>query len=139
MEYDIRDTIANFVRKSDPDFERHKEEREQGLRRTSCINSNLGRWMDIGIEFLFSVLELDDRDFTVRLPILAHFTKTDRRRFLRLLQEHVQVCHHCALKHEDELDLNARIERACQDNSQLLLQELRATTPTGLETDLTNR
>jgi len=139
MEYDIRNTIADFVRKADPHFEKHREERDQVLRRTSCINPSLGRWMDIGVEFLFSVLELEDRDFTVRLPILAHLTQTDRRRFLRLLQEHVQVCHHCALKHEDELDLNARIERAFQDNSQFLLQELRAATPTGLEADLTNR
>ena len=130
MEYDIRDTIANFVRKADPDFEKHKEEREQGLRRTSCINPNLGRWMDIGIEFLFSVLVLEDRDFTVRLPILAHLSKTGRRRFLKLLKDHVDVCRHCALKHEYELDLNARIERTFQENSQFLLEQLRATTPT---------
>jgi len=135
MEYDIRSTIANIVRKADPQFEKHRKEREDRLRRVGCINPNLGRWMDVGIEFLFSVLELEDRDFKVRLPILAHLNKTSRRRFLRLLQEHVQVCRHCALKHEDEMDLNARIERAFQDNSQSLLEELRATTPGVLETD----
>ena len=129
MEYDIRDTIGNFVRKADPDFEKHKEEREQGLGRTTCINPNLGRWMDMGIEFLFSVLVLEDRDFTVRLPILAHLSKTGRRRFLKLLKDHVHVCRHCALKHEYELDLNARIELTFQENSQFLLEQLRATTP----------
>ena len=129
MEYDIRDTIANFVRKADPDFEKHKEEQEQGLRRTSCINPRLGRWLDIGIEFLFSVLELEDRDFTVRLPVLAHLTKAGRRRFLKLLKDHVQVCRHCGLKHEHELDLNARIEQTFQENGQFLLRQLGPTIP----------
>jgi hypothetical protein len=129
MEYDIRDTIADFVRKADPDFEKHKEQREQGLGRTSCIHPNLGRWMDIGIEFLFSVLELEDRDFAIRLPILAHLSKTGRRGFLKLLKDHVHACRHCALKHKYELDLNERIEQAFQENSQFLLQQPRAETP----------
>jgi hypothetical protein len=128
MEYDIRNTIANFVRKADPNFEKHREDREQRLRQTTCINPNLGRWVDLGVEFLFSVLELDDQDFKVRLPILAHLSKTGRRRFLKLLQEHVKVCRHCALKHEDESDLNSRIDQAFEDNSEFLLEELGATT-----------
>ena len=135
MEYDIRNTIANFVRKADPLFEKHREEREQRLRRTGCINPHLGRWMDIGVEFLFSVLKLEDRDFKVRLPSLAHLSKPGRRRFLKLLQDHVQVCRHCALKLEDQLDLNSRIELAFQDNSQFLLGQLRTMTPAVLETD----
>ncbi len=139
MEYDIRDAIANFVRNADPDFEKHREEQQQLLRRSSCINQKLGRWVDVGVEFLFSVLELEDEQIVIRLPVLAHLNKTDRRRFVRLLQDHIQVCRNCALKHEDELRLNSQIERAFQPNNKFLLEELLAaipaiTTPDPIET-----
>ena len=137
MEYDIRDTIANFVRNADPDFEKHREEQKRLLRRSTCINPKLGGWVDVGVEFLFSVLELEDEQFVIRLPVLAHLNKADRRRFVRLLQDHIQVCRHCALKHEDELHLNSQIERAFQPNNKFLLEELQAKTPAVPITDRT--
>lgn len=125
MKYDIRDTIAKFVRAADPGFDEGMERRDQNLRRTSCINLFYGRWVDGGVEFLFSVFELEDQDFATRLPAMAHLTKAARRQFLEHMKDHLEACSHCALKHECELDLNARIERAFQQNSGSLLQQLR--------------
>jgi hypothetical protein len=130
MEYDITHTIANFVREADSNFEQQQEEHSQALSRNSCINPFYGRWVEMGVEFLFSVFELEDRDFAARLPALARLTKSGRRRFLKRVEDHLHACHHCALKKEHELNLNARIERAFQENSRALLEQLEARIPT---------
>ncbi|SRR6266446_6625063 len=136
MEYDITDTIANFVREADSDFEQQMEEHARALRRISCINPFYGRWAEMGVEYLLSAFELEDRDFAARLPALAHLTKSARRRFLKRMEDHLHDCRHCALKHQYELDLNVRIERACRENSDALLQKLRVKMPDPLEADL---
>lgn len=129
MEYDITHTIANFVREADSNFEQQQEEHTQALSRNSCINPFYGRWVEMGVEFVFSVFELEDPDFAARLSALAHITKPARRRFLAHMKGHLHACRHCALKHKHELDLNARIERAFQENSRSLLHELQAGMP----------
>ena len=129
MEYDITATIANFVRKADPGFEQQMEEQAQALRLLCCVNIFYGRWVEMGVEFLFSALELEDRDFATRLPALAHLTKPARSRFLQEMKSHLHACQYCALKHKHEIELNARIEKAFQENSRSLLQQLQAETP----------
>jgi len=129
MEYDITDTIANFVRGTGPGFDEQMKEQARRLGLVSCTNPAYGRWVDIGIEFLFSALELDDRDFGVRLPALADLNKSDRRQFRERMQEHIESCGHCALKHEYESNLNARIEETFQEHRSSLLRELRQDRP----------
>jgi hypothetical protein len=130
MEYDITDTIANFVRRADPGFEQQMEEQAQALGLLCCVNIFYGRWVEMGVEFLFSALELEDRDFATRLPALAHLNKPERRRFLEQMKDHLHACQYCALQHKHELELNARIEEAFQENTRSLLQQLQANSPT---------
>jgi hypothetical protein len=127
MEYDITDTIANFVREAEPDFDQQMEVQAEALSLLCCVNIFYGRWVEMGVEFLFSALELEDRDFATRLPELAHLNKPARRQFLEQMKDHLRDCQYCALQHKHELDLDARIEKAFQENTRSLLQQLQAT------------
>jgi hypothetical protein len=126
MEYDITHTIAKFVREADAQLATHQEPPALDLTAAACINWTYGRWVDLGIEYLLSVFVLDDEDFVVRLPILAHLKKAERQRFARGLTDHLHACSYCARKHKEELAMNARIESALQDNSDMLLRQLRS-------------
>ena len=136
MEYDITGTIANLVREADTHFEQQMEEQAEALRRICCIDSSQGRWVEIGVEFLFSAFELEERDFAGRLPELAHLSKSARQQFAESLADHLRACDHCALKHQYELDLNVRIEQAMRGNSDFLLQELQVKMGDHIEVDL---
>lgn len=124
MEYDITDTIADFVRKDDSNFERELEEQEAALRRLKCINPYYGDWLDMGVDLLFSIFKLEDHAFARRVPELAHLSKSTRRRFLKHLETHLRDCDPCALKRRYALALDASIEKACCDNGKLLIQQL---------------
>jgi len=127
MEYDITHLIAKIVR-DQPDFDRRMNERADSLGGIACIKPSIGQWTDAGIEFLFAALELDDADFARQLPALADLTKPARAQLLRTFSDHVSVCPHCAAKYDRELDLNARVEKALRENSDLLLRQLLAET-----------
>lgn len=129
MEYDITDTIANFVRGAGSNFDQQMKEQAHRLRLVSCTNPAYGRWVDVGIEFLFSALELEDGDFAVRIPALVDLNKSDRRQFRERMQDHLETCGHCALKHEYERDLNARIQETFQEHRGCLLRQLRQDGP----------
>ena len=124
MANDISGNIANFVIEKDPDLVREMEKQKQHLRRLKCSNPFFGGWVELGIEYLFSVFELGDREFASRLPALAHLNKSARRQFIKGMEQHLRDCEHCALKHKHELDLNARIEESCRENRQALLEQL---------------
>lgn len=124
MKHDITGNIANFVVEADPDLVQELEKQKQHLRRLNCNNLFYGGWVEMGIEYLFSVFELEDRDFAARLPALAHLNQSARRQFISRMKDHLRDCEHCALKHQHELELNARIEESCRENRQALLEQL---------------
>ena len=124
MKNDISGNIANFVIEADPDLLQEMEKQKQHLRRLKCSNPFFGGWVEMGIDYLFSVFELEDRDFAARLPALAHLNKSARRQFIKRMERHLHDCEHCALKRQHELDLNARIEESCRENRQALLEQL---------------
>jgi len=124
MEHDITDTIAILVRKADSNFEQELEKHEEALRGLKCINLYYGEWLEIGVELLFSIFELDDDDFARQFPELVHMSKSARGQFLKHIETHLQDCRHCALRQQYERSLNARIEEACSDNRELLIQQL---------------
>jgi hypothetical protein len=124
MEYDIADTLAELVRKANSNFDRELKEQEKTLRCRECINPHYGEWLDMGVALLFSIFELEDHDFARQLPELAHLTKSARRQFLKHIEAHLCECEHCALKQQYELSLNKKIEEACSDNRELLIQQL---------------
>jgi hypothetical protein len=140
MEYDISDItdrIANIVRNANPDLDQCTNEQTHALLWISCINPIYGRWIDIGVEFVISALDLEDRDFIVRFPALSRLTKSDRQELIGSLKDHLRSCRHCAIKHDHELELNARIEKTLQENSGYILEELQLEIPLGLEPDHT--
>lgn len=124
MKNDITGNIANFVVEADPDLLQEMEKQKQHLRRLKCSNPFFGGWVEMGIQYVLSVFELEDRDFAARLPALAHLNKPARRQFIKRMERHLHDCEHCALKHQHELDLNARIEESCRENRQALLEQL---------------
>ena len=124
MEYDITSTVASLVRKANSNFEQELKEQEEALRCLECTNPYYGEWLDMGVELLFSTFELEDHDFARQLPELAHLSKSARREFLKHIETHLCECDHCALKQQYELALDAKIEEACSDNKELLIQQL---------------
>jgi hypothetical protein len=124
MKYDIAETLAELVRKANSNFDRELEEQEKTLRCRECINPYYGEWLDMGVALLFSIFELEDHDFARQLPELAHLSRTARRQFLKHIEAHLYECEHCALKQQYELSLNEKIEEACSDNRELLIQQL---------------
>ncbi|HKP83169.1 MAG TPA: hypothetical protein VJT69_14155 [Pyrinomonadaceae bacterium] len=124
MKYDIRSTIAHLVRKANSNFERELKEQEEVLRGLECTNPYYGEWLDMGVELLISIFKLEDHDFARQLPEMAHVSKSDRHQFLKQIEAHLCECDHCALKQQCELDLNSKIEEACSDNRELLIQQL---------------
>ena len=128
MEYDITETIAKHVR-DEADFDQQAEEHAEALRQVCCTDPSLGQWIELGIEFVFSALALDDREFASRLPALADLNKPARQEFLTNLKHHLRECRSCTINDEIERDLNARIERACRENSASLLKQLRLNPP----------
>lgn len=138
MEYDIRnitDAIADIVRKENPDLDQLTNEQKQALLWTSCINPTYGRWIDIGVDFIFSALDLEDREFANRFPSLGNLSKTARQDLLKRLQDHIQSCRHCAIKHDHEMELNALIDRALDDNGNHIPDQLQIQMPLDMEPD----
>ena len=129
MDHDITENIAHLVLTGDNSFEQHMEEQGETLRRLKCINPFYGRLIERGAELLLSLFDLDDRDFAVRLPALAHLDKPSRQQFLRAIERHLEECEHCAITYQNELDLNARIEQACCENRELILDQLEEEIP----------
>lgn len=124
MDHDITDTIASLVRKANSSFERELKEQKEALRCCKCTNPSYGNWLDMGVELLFSTLELEDYDFARQLPELAHLSKSERHQFSKQIEAHLYECDHCALKQQHEFALNERIDEACSDNRELLIQQL---------------
>jgi hypothetical protein len=125
MKTDLTDVIANFVFKSAPDLASRLESQAEALDEAKCSNPVLGRWIDENdVKYLFSTFALNDEDFAVRFPAMAHTTKAERQRVIAAFEEHFEHCQHCSLKRGYDLELDARIKQVCQENSDFLLQML---------------
>jgi hypothetical protein len=125
MKNDMTDVIAEFVFKSAPDLAARLESQAEALAEAKCSNPVLGRWIDENdVKYLFSTLDLNDEDFAERFPAMAQTTKSERQRVVAALEEHFDHCQHCSLKRGYDLELDARIKQACQQNSDFFLQML---------------
>ena len=133
MDYDLSGNIANLVIEAHPELVQQIEEHKCTLRRLRCTNPFHGGWVGMGVEYLFSVFDLDDRDFAARLPALADLNRPARRQFIKNMERHLQDCEHCALKYQHELVLNGHIEAACRENREALLDQLGSEIPDSLE------
>jgi hypothetical protein len=125
MKYDVIDVIADLVRQSTPDLPARLEYQAEALSELECTQPMLGRWIDeYDVNYLLSAFALADKDFAAKFPGMAHFSGHERQQFLIMLETHFERCPHCSLKRGYELELDARIEQACRQNRDSLLQLL---------------
>lgn len=125
MKTDITNVIADLVLQSEPDLAARLEAQAEALREIECTNPVLGRWIDAhDVKYLLSTFTLDDDDFGRRFPAMAHLTRQERQRVAAALETHCDQCPHCSLKRGYDLELDARIKQAGQQNSTALLQLL---------------
>lgn len=125
MNNDLTDLIADFVFKSAPDLASRLESQAEALDEAKCTNPVLGRWIDENdVKYLFSVFALNDKDFAERFPTISPMSRAERQRVAAALEGHFEHCKHCSLKRGYDLELDAHIKQACEQNSDLLLQIL---------------
>lgn len=126
MKYDFSDLFTSLVIQAEPDLATRLEYQGGALQETKCTSPLLGRWIDAhDVVYLFSVLALKDKDFAGIFPSMAHVTAREREQLSAVLERHFEDCTHCSLKRGYDLEMDARIEQACRQNSEFLLQELR--------------
>lgn len=125
MKNDLTDLIADFVFKSAPDLASRLESQAEALDEARCTNPVLGRWIDENdVKYLFSVFALNDKDFAERFPKISPMSREERQQVAAALERHFDYCEHCSLKRGYDLELDARIKQACEQNSDFLLQIL---------------
>lgn len=125
MKPDITEVIADFIFQADPELRSRLEYQEEALREFTCRDRALGRWVDFNdVNYLFSALALEDRDFAERYPTLSHINGHERQRLIAAIEGHFEKCPHCSLKRGYDLEMDGRIEQACQQNNDFLLRIL---------------
>lgn len=125
MKNDLTDVIADFVFKSAPNLADRLKSQAEALDEAKCSNPVLGRWIDENdVNYLFSAFALSDEDFAEKFPAMAQTTIAERQQVIAALEEHFGFCQHCSLKRAYDLELDARIKQACEQNSDFLLQLL---------------
>ncbi len=124
MESDnIIEEIARLVFQSDAEFAtRLKIQAEASpLCELSCINPAVGRWVDENnMEYLLSVLALDDKDFAIAFPALSGITTQQRRQVIARIASHLEVCLHCAGKRAYDLEFEERVHRALEVDRRMI-------------------
>jgi hypothetical protein len=130
MKTDLTGMIADFVFSSAPDLASRLEYQAEALDAAKCIDPVIGKWVDENdVKYLLSAFALDDDDFDERFPAMARTGSAERQRVIAVLEKHFEHCEHCSLKRGYDLEMDARIKKACQQNSDFLLQALREDQP----------
>jgi hypothetical protein len=125
MKSDITNVIADLVRQATPDLESRLEYQAEALREVKCTTPVLGQWIDANdVKYLLSTFALEDKNFDERFPAIAHIAGQERQHLIATIKTHLEECPHCSLKRGYDLELDARIKQACQQNNSALLQLL---------------
>jgi hypothetical protein len=126
MKSDITNVIAELVLESDSDLATRLEYQAEALRTTECTNPVIGQWVDENdVKYLLSTFALGDKDFAARFPAMGYITAPERQRVIAAIEAHCNDCPHCSLKRGYDMELDARIKQACQQNNSALLQLLK--------------
>jgi hypothetical protein len=125
METDFTTTLTTFFEQMDPELQSSIGGQEEALRDLRCNNPLVGRWIDsIFTSYLIAVFSLKTLDFVEMFPQLKHIGTLQRQQIVATIDQHMNNCRRCATKHEFDLEFEARFKRACQKNSEFLLQLL---------------
>jgi hypothetical protein len=125
MKSSVSTAIVDLVRRANPDLEFRLEAQAEALRENECIDPVIGQWVDThGVEYLKSVLDLDDFNFAKRFSSIAQLDQQQRQQMRAEVGSHLDRCKHCSLAHGYELELDARMMRAFRENKTEFLQLL---------------
>lgn len=125
MKFSLSTVFATVVRREPQEVKDRLEAQADALKESKCIKPLVGQWIDANdVEYLKSVLDLGDDDFARRFPSVADVDHHRRQQMKAAIEAHLDHCPHCALKHGYELELDARIMRACRENRAELMQLL---------------
>jgi TIR domain len=120
MEADnIGEIIARWVLQNDVEFGTRIEIQDKGFPSSelSCTDPAVGRWIDgTNVEYLLSVLALDDKEFAVTFPALSGITTQQRRQFIARIESHLEVCLQCAHQRAHDLEFEKRLNHAVRVN-----------------------
>jgi len=117
--------IVDLVRRANPDLEFRLEAQAEALRESECDEPAIGQWVvRHGVEYLTSVLDLDDINFAKRFSSVAQLDQRQRQQIKAEIETHLDRCKHCSLAHGYELELDARMMRAFRENKTEFLQLL---------------
>ena len=122
MKLTVNSTLANLIRKADPEVEFRFEAQANALKESRCINYQIGQWLVDDVDYLMAVLDLDDINFAKRFPSIAHYGEQKRNETKAEIQHHLEFCQHCALRYGYTLELDARIMRVCRGNKEDILR-----------------
>lgn len=121
----VNTAITNLIRRAEPDVDFRLEAQAEALKENQCIDTIVGQWIDAnGVDYLKSIFDLEDVDFAKRFPSMAHVGFDGRQQMKAEITSHLERCLHCALSYSYQLELDARILRACRENRSDILQLL---------------
>jgi len=116
MKHDPSKFIAELMLRDDAGLPARLAEQEAALRKTECLNVNVGKWVEYDLDYLFAALDLSDADFGARFPNLRHVTRREREQLTATIKKHVGGCPRCSLLQEHASEWDARIELTCRDH-----------------------
>lgn len=123
MNSTVNAAVADLLRQADADIEFRLEAQEEALREIKCQNP-ISQWVGHGVEYITSVLDLDDFSFAKRFPSIAHVGQERRQKMKAEIISHLGHCKHCSLAHSYQLELDARIMSVWRENKDRLFQLL---------------
>ncbi len=116
--------IPDLVREAEPDLDTRLEYQAEALREFPCSNPVIGRWIDANdVQYLLAAFALNDNDFAEHFPEMLRVTEAERKRTIETFEEHFEHCPHCSLKRGYDLEMNARIERVCEQKRDQLIHK----------------
>jgi hypothetical protein len=118
--------LADLLSTAESDLQPRLESQAEVLRETPCTDpSAYGRLVaENDVTYLLAVLSLKDESFVAEFPAAAQFDESERRQFVAALEAHIDDCPHCSIKRGYDLEMGARVEQACRQNSGFLLEVL---------------
>lgn len=122
--------IPDLVREAEPDLDTRLEYQAEALSEFPCSNPVIGRWIDANdVQYLLAAFALNDRDFAEHFPEMARVTEAERKRTIETFEAHFEHCPHCSLKRGYDLEMNARIERVCEQKRDQLIHKPKQVDP----------
>ena len=130
MESTVKRIFANGVWLAQADMKSRLEYQAEALKEIKCINLIVGQWIaQNGVDYLLSVLDLDDHTLGKRFPSFTLVNYERRQRMKAAIESHLENCPHCSLKRGYELEMDALVEKLARQDKDYLLECLEEDEP----------